>query len=51
MAELAGDALITRAWSEVGDVAFLGLIDAIRAATCRLLIATKMTSAFDPQRT
>ena len=29
---LAGDALITRVWSEVGDVAFLGLIDAIRAA-------------------
>ncbi len=29
---LAGDALITRAWSEVSDTAFLGLINTIRAA-------------------
>ncbi len=29
---LAGDALMTRAWSQVGDASFLGLIDAIRAA-------------------
>jgi poly-gamma-glutamate capsule biosynthesis protein CapA/YwtB (metallophosphatase superfamily) len=29
---LFGDALIARAWSQVGDAAFLGLIDTIRAA-------------------
>jgi len=29
---LAGDAQITRPWSHICDVSFLGLVDAIRAA-------------------